>query len=303
MISTNQLELFSTVPTTVPTTVLYWFLGADGPRTKLLKLTESFSNNSETFSNKSVNVSNHRSIFVIFVIRAFMDFPWIVDFLQQSCRRASRASRQDSQEPQQPIAANITNEAQGLPAISSRLSPAMECSTTPAAESPGPSSTVVGPPAPPLLPMSPSMILAMEFPENEAWLESTEKAAQEAKGASGSKTWRLFGSPSSSSSSAAAAESGRKSPENSFKDDAEPPQGNSNKDEDDATKKSLSALLGFDTAADQLARALGSVAGLGVSPSLLRAQEGFARKVLTVCAPTPAPRPSYAPHCTHSNHR
>ena len=56
MISTNQLELFSTVPTTVPTTVLYWFLGADGPRTKLLKLTESFSN-SETFSNKSVNVS------------------------------------------------------------------------------------------------------------------------------------------------------------------------------------------------------------------------------------------------------
>jgi hypothetical protein len=59
MISTNQLELFSTVPTTVPTTVLYWFLGADGPRTKLLKLTESFSN-SETFSNKSVNVSNDK---------------------------------------------------------------------------------------------------------------------------------------------------------------------------------------------------------------------------------------------------
>jgi len=50
MISTNQLDLFSTVPTTVPNTVLYWFLGADGPRTKLLKLTESFSN-SETFSN------------------------------------------------------------------------------------------------------------------------------------------------------------------------------------------------------------------------------------------------------------
>ena len=45
MISTNQLDLFSTVPTTVPNTVLYWFLGADGPRTKLLKLTESFSNN------------------------------------------------------------------------------------------------------------------------------------------------------------------------------------------------------------------------------------------------------------------
>ena len=44
MISTNQLELFSTVRTTVPTTA------------KLLKLTESFSN-SETFSNKSVNVS------------------------------------------------------------------------------------------------------------------------------------------------------------------------------------------------------------------------------------------------------
>jgi len=64
MISTNQLELFSTVPTTVPNTVLYWFLGADGPRTKLLKLTESFSN-SETFSNKSVNVSSHAVIAVM----------------------------------------------------------------------------------------------------------------------------------------------------------------------------------------------------------------------------------------------
>ena len=160
----------------------------------------------------------------------------------------------------------------------------MECVSDPAPESPGPSA-LAKPPAPPLLPMSPSMILAMDFPENDSWLESAEKAAQEAKSAGASKTWRLFGSSSGSMSRPAATECGRKSPNGPSKDeDVEPPVENSNsKDEEDAAKKSLSALLGVDAAADQLARALGSVAGLGVSPALLTAQEGFARKVPIAC--------------------
>lgn len=164
-------------------------------------------------------------------------------------------------------------------------SPVMECVSDRAPESPWPSALAEPPPAPPLLPMSPSMILAMEFPENEAWLESAEKTAQEAKSAGASKTWRLFGSSSGSMSSPAATESGRKSPYGSSKDeDVEPSLDNINsKDEEDAAKKSLSTLLGVDTAADQLARALGSVAGLGVSPALLTAQEGFARKVSIAC--------------------
>jgi hypothetical protein len=125
------------------------------------------------------------------------------------------------------------------------------------------------------------MIVALKFPENEAWLESKEKAVS-ARTTSGSKTWTMFGSSLSLAPGPAGAGLGRKVSDRSIKDEDELFNNNSNsKDEEDAIlrTRSLSALLGPDAAADQLARALGSVAGLGISPALVMAHEGYARKV------------------------
>jgi hypothetical protein len=77
------------------------------------------------------------------------------------------------------------------------------------------------------------MIVALKFPENEAWLESKEKAVS-ARTTSGSKTWTMFGSSLSLAPGPAGAGLGRKVSDRSIKDEDELVNNNNNnsKDED-----------------------------------------------------------------------